>query len=180
MAVRLQVNQEIELRAVTESEYEAVFNAVDQSRTHLREWLPWVDAAEYAEDYINVIRFWQQDLDNGIGMSLGIYYKTQYIGMCGFNTIDNNSRRGQIGYWISQEFEGKGIVRECVKCLVEYAFNQMGLNRIEIICGVENQRSRKLPETLGFTAESTMKEYEFLYDHFHDCVMYRLLKREYE
>lgn len=179
VGVRIQVNQELELRSVKENECETVFEAVDENRMHLREWLPWVDAAENAKEYIDVIRFWQQDIDNGMGLSLGVYYKEQFIGMCGFNIIDNHSKRGQIGYWISKTFEGRGIIRKCLSQLIDYAFFKMDLNRIEIVCGVGNKRSRQLPESLGFTEESIMKEYEFLYDHFHDCVMYRLLKREY-
>lgn len=177
--MRIPVTSEIELRVVTTKECQDVFEAVDQNRRHLREWLPWVDASQSSEGYVDVIKAWQQDIDYGVGLSLGIYYKCEFIGMCGFNTIDQQSKRAQIGYWISKGYEGKGIVKQCTEALMDYGFNSMKLNRIEIVCGVENKRSRHLPETLGFTEEGTMKEYEFLYDHFHDCILYSMLKKEF-
>lgn len=178
--MRIPVNREIELRTVAVAEFESVFSAVDQNRAHLREWLPWVDASKSARGYLDVIKYWQHDIDSGAGLPMGVYFKGEFIGMCGFNTIDNQSKRAQIGYWISKEFEGRGVVRKAVESLIDYGFSQLELNRIEIICGVENKRSRKLPESLEFTEEGVMKEYEFLYDHFHDCVLYRMLKSEYD
>lgn len=168
----------LELRMVTEDDRHKVFSTVDENRVHLRKWLPWIDASQSPRDYIQVIKIWRQEIEETVSMQLGIFYHGEFIGMCGFNSIDHNSKRVQMGYWVSAEYEGRGLIRQCVSALIEYGFNQMRLNRIEIICGKKNLRSRKLPEALGFTEEAVLKEYEYLYNHYHDCVMYRLLRRE--
>lgn len=174
------VDSEIELRALTPKENEVVYKAIDENRGHLRKWLSWVDYMTNAADYIEIIQMWQNAIDEGSGMQLGIFYHGRFVGMCGYNEIFSMSQRGQIGYWIVKEAEGKGIVSRSVETLIQRGFEVFDLNRIEIICGVFNYRSRALPESLGFVKESVMKEYEYLYDHFHDCIMYRQLKSEYE
>src|SRR5699024_10863428 len=108
-------------------------------------------------------------------MTLGIYYEGTLTGTCGFNTIDGLSRRGQIGYWLAEENTGKGIMTAAVAALIDYGFKEMGLHRIEIIAGVNNEKRRKIPEKQEFV----MKYYEFLYDHYHDCALYRMLKMDW-
>ncbi|GAB3060588.1 GNAT family N-acetyltransferase [Salinicoccus sesuvii] len=176
----IKVDEEIELRAVQQKDYKMVYDTVDQNRSHLRRWLPWVDYMKRADDYIEIIEAWQEIIDNGTGLQLGIFYRGEFMGMCGYNEIVSLSSRGQIGYWLTKNAQGRGIASRSISRLVSYGFDTLKLNRIEIICGVHNYRSRALPEAMGFVEEGVLADYEFLYDHFHDCIMYRQLKKEYE
>ena len=85
-----------------------------------------------------------------------------------------------VGYWISREMEGKGVVTKCCRVLIDYLFDTMGLNRVQINCNVENARSRAIPEKLGFTLEGTLREVEYLDGRFGDWAVYSLLKREWQ
>ena len=85
--VRIKVDADIELKAMEQGDRALVFNTVDQNRGHLRKWLPWVDYMTSAEDYIGVIKAWQEDIDNGVGLQLGIFHKGKFVGMCGYNEI---------------------------------------------------------------------------------------------
>jgi ribosomal-protein-serine acetyltransferase len=51
---------------------------------------------------------------------------------------------------------------------------------VEIQCGEDNHKSRAIPERLGFQQEGIIRDGEFLYDHFHDVVVYGLLKKEWK
>lgn len=175
---KIKIDDEIELRMLREKDRFILFNKVDENRLHLKRWLPWVDYTTGPDVYISVINQWQTDIDKEEGMELGIFYHDELVGMCGYNLLVKAQGRAQIGYWIGKEAEGKGIVRRSVGGLVDYGFDRLGLNRIEIICGEKNRKSRAIPETLGFYNESTMAEFEFLHDHYHHCVMYRLLRRD--
>lgn len=53
--------------------------------------------------------------------------------------LDN--KKTEIGYWISKENEGRGIISKTIKVLIEYAFNDLGLNKIEIGVAVPNVRN---------------------------------------
>ena len=53
---------------------------------------------------------------------------------------------GSVGYWLSEEFQGKGIVLRSVEKLVDYCFTELLLNRIEIKCGTKNYKSQAIAE----------------------------------
>ena len=65
------------------------------------------------------------------------------------------------------------------KVFVDYAFDVLELNRVEIRCAVDNFKSQSIPERLGFIKEGTLRDTEFLYDHYVDCVVYSILKRDW-
>lgn len=175
----IRIDDEIELRIVQMEERFKLFETVDKNRAHLKKWLPWVDYSTSPDSYVTVIQAWQENIDRGTGLEVAIFYKGELSGMTGFNMIAPGQGRAQIGYWISKEVEGKGVVKRSVKGLIDYGFDNLELNRIEIICGDKNYKSRAIPESFGFVRESTMAEYEFLYDHYHDCIMYRMLKKDW-
>ena len=63
-----------------------------------------------------------------------------------------------IGYWIAQAFQGRGIVTKSARKGVAYAFEVYGLWALRIAVAVENQRSRAIPERLGFVVERRNKK----------------------
>jgi hypothetical protein len=64
--------------------------------------------------------------------------------------------------------------------LVDHAFGVWKLNRVEIRAGVENKRSRAIPERLGFTQEGVLRQAERVGDRFVDHVMYSILADEWK
>jgi len=64
--------------------------------------------------------------------------------------------------------------------LVEYLFDTMELNRLQINCNVENVRSRAIPERLGFTLEGTLREVEFINGEFRDWAVYGLVRSDWD
>ena len=66
-----------------------------------------------------------------------------------------------------------------VKGLLNYIFYNLNLNRVEIRCAVFNRKSRAIPQKLGFELEGVIRDGEFLYDHYHDLVVYGMLARHW-
>src|SRR5438270_7715180 len=84
----------------------------------------------------------------------------RFIGTIGFHDLDQKNKHAAIGYWIDQEYEGRGIITRCCRALIDYLFDSMELNRVQINCAVENRRSRAVPDRLGFTLEGTLRQTE--------------------
>ena len=55
-----------------------------------------------------------------------------------------------IGYWLGEQFQGKGIMTAACRVLVNYAFNEFKLHRVEIKCATGNTKSCAIPERLLF------------------------------
>lgn len=82
----------------------------------------------------------------------------QIIGSCGFNTLDYENRKAEIGYELDSPFWGRGYGTEAVSCLVDYAFTQLHFTRIEAEVAPENLQSIKVLQKLHFTLEETCRK----------------------
>ena len=176
---KLNIDGEVELRLVDVEECEDLFNLTDQNRAYLREWLPWLDGTKTVEDTRKFRAAIAEAYDKDGIVNCGIWYQGKLAGVVGFNKLDKVHRYATIGYWLGQEFQGKGIMTRACRALIDYAFTELKLNRIMIYCATGNKKSRAIPERLGFTQEGTIREGEWLYDHFVDHAIYGLLKREW-
>jgi ribosomal-protein-serine acetyltransferase len=175
----LKVDQEIELRLLESHDAEPLFALVDTNREHLRPWLFWVDTNISPNDTLEFIEIMWDSFTRGRGFSSGIWFNNEIAGVIGLYPITRQHRSASIGYWIARDFEGKGIVTRSCRSLINYAFRELELNRIEIRCAVENERSRRIPERLGFRNEGTARESERVNDVYYDSVIYGLLAREW-
>jgi ribosomal-protein-serine acetyltransferase len=173
------VREGLELRLRTESDADAFFKVTEKNRTYLRQWLPWVDATKTTDDTRKYIQSCISKFEKQESIDSGIWYEGQWVGSMGFHYWDKANRKDTIGYWLSEDFQGKGIVTDAVRALIKYGFEEMKLNRIEILCAVENKKSRAIPERLGFKNEGVTRQCEWLYDHFVDSVTYSLLLSEW-
>ncbi|HYG49911.1 MAG TPA: GNAT family protein [Flavobacteriales bacterium] len=103
------------------------------------------------------------------------------IGWCGFHTWATNHFRAEMGYAIADnEYKNKGLMKEAIKPIVEYGFNEMKLHRIEALVAADNVPSIKLITGMGFTKESVLRQHYYVNGVNEDSVMYVLLKHEYK
>lgn len=153
---------------------EELFALVDANRSHLRRWLPWLDQNRVQVASANFIDFARREAAAGTGLHLAIVEQTRILGMCGYHRIDAQNRSGQIGYWLSQEAQGRGVMTRCVTALVLYGFAKLDLHRQLIACAEENRASAAVAERCGFRFEGVARDAEWLYDHF---VSHRIYSR---
>jgi len=79
-----------------------------------------------------------------------------FLGHVMLHTIAWRHRRAEVGYWLIPSARGRGIGRTAVSLLVDWAFAELGLDRIEITTTPDNEPARRLAESLGFTAEGVL------------------------
>jgi ribosomal-protein-serine acetyltransferase len=173
------VDDKTSLTTVELRDTEELFALTDASRNYLREWLPWLDGVTSPE---NTCAFIQSALDQQAqnnGFQCCIHFEGKIAGVIGFHRIDWNNRKTEIGYWLAPQFQGRGIMTNCCRALVEHAFSKLALNRVEIHVAMGNTKSRAIPERLGFTNEGVRREAEWLYDHYVDLVVYAMLRKEW-
>jgi len=174
-----EVDDEITIRMLNASDAEALFTITDNSRTYLRNCLPWVDNTKTSKDSLEFILHSFELYANKHGLNAGIFYKEELVGMVSLNQFDWTNRIGYIGYWLSKNYQGKGIMTRAVRALIDQSFNYFELNKVEIRAAVHNKSSRAIPERLGFKKEGILRQVEWLYDHYVDHTVYGLLKNEW-
>ena len=148
---------------------------------HIKEWSAWLTdkerSIERTRDFIK--RNLKQFAENN-GFEICIWHQGKIAGQIGYNYFDWHNRKTEIGYWLGAAFQGKGLVTRSCHVLIDHAFNELEFNRIEMRCGVENNKSRKIPEKLGFREEGILRQAEWLHDHFTDFVVYGLVASEWQ
>jgi ribosomal-protein-serine acetyltransferase len=163
------------LRLIEESDADELFALTDRNREHLEPWMPWIALTRAPDDTLQFIRATRRQLADDDGMQLAIVGADGAIaGVVGFHRIDWANRATSIGYWLAADRQGRGLMTEAVRALVEYAFGR-GLHRIEIAAAVDNTRSRAVPERLGFRAEGVERGAERHGERYLDLVVYALL-----
>lgn len=171
-----QVDDELKIELIQQQHKEEIFRLIDTNREHLRKWLLWVDKRQTAEDFDTIIPQWISKFANNDGFDAGIRYNERLVGMIGLHHIDWKNKATSIGYFLSEEAQGNGIITKCVRALITYLFKELDLHRIEIQCAETNHRSRTIPIKLGFFEEGVTRDGQWLYDHYENLITYSLLK----
>lgn len=173
------IDQETELSLLEEEHTETLFALTDENREYLREWLVWVDNIESVSDTRRYIRSAVQQCNDDKGFQAGIWFRGNLAGIIGYQNLDWLNRSAAVGYWVGAAFQGNGLATNACGALVDWAFREWRLNRVEVRCAVENYRSRAIPERLGFTQEGIAHQAEWLYDGFVDLVIYGVLAKDW-
>lgn len=175
----IKVDHEINLQLFQPRDRLELFQLVESNRTHLREWLPWVDSITSSHQYFPIINAWLKQYADHKGLNAGIRFNGKLVGVISLNSIDWNNQQTTLGYYLGKGYEGKGIMTRTVQAILSYIFLHLHLHRVEVRCGVHNTKSRAIPERLGFIKEGVIRDGEFLYDHYHDLVVYGMLSQDW-
>ncbi len=137
----------------------ALYEAVAESRDHLRPWLPFADEHQSVEESCDVIsRFMAQWLLRE-DMTVALLDATtgRFVGGSGLHPRDWDVRDFEIGYWTRASEQGRGYISEAVRLLTDFAFDHLAANRIFIRCNARNTRSAAVAERLGFVREALLR-----------------------
>ena len=175
----LEVDTDLTLRKVMPMDAEEIFGTIDREREYLGQWLPFVAETtklSYTIDFLNTILEAEDD-ENVCVFTIRV--KDQFVGIIGFKASDTANKKTEIGYWLSEQHQHKGIMTRCVKLLCDRAFNEFKINRIQIKCATGNAPSRAIPQRLGFHLEGIERDGEQMSNgEYIDLEVYSLLRRE--
>jgi ribosomal-protein-serine acetyltransferase len=174
-----QLTEEITLELLDLRHADELFRVTDANREHLRAWLPWVDNTHGPDDTRAFLRETRKQLAEDRGFQTAVRERGTLVGVIGHHGISWANRSASLGYWLAQDAQGRGIMTHACQAFTGHAFDVLRLNRVEIRCATENQRSRAIPERLHFTTEGTLRQAEWLYDHSVDHVVYGMLASDW-
>lgn len=153
--------------------------AVDATRDRLARWMPWVPFATTVEDFADFIRVATRHGRVGSGMHLGLFDTDVLVGTVGASIGSLNYDEADIGYWVAESHEGRGLVTEAVSQLIDWLIDERDMHRITIRAAVANERSRGLAERLGFTFEGILRASLLIGDDHVDAALYSVLADEW-
>ena len=178
--LKFQVNDDFQLRQFEKTDADAVFKTVQENCERLKAFMHWM-TDDYSIDHVHAfIDDAESSVKKRESCGFGIFRGIEVKGAIGFVNFDWTSRRTELGYWISRDEEGKGLVTRASKILISHAICEWNMNRIEIRCATMNTRSSAVPKRLGFTLEGTLRQFAFRNGQMHDFYVFGLLSHEWK
>jgi ribosomal-protein-alanine N-acetyltransferase len=165
------------LRKATPSDMPAVFAyASNPEVTRYLRWGPHKTQKE-TENYLNeVLEEYRQGLD---GPWLVEHKENQtVIGQIHLMEVDSQHRKAQVGFVLSKSCWNQGMMTEALRKVLVYAFDKIGLNRVEGLCIRENRAAARVMEKAGMKKEADLREYLFQKGTYWDFSLYAILHRE--
>lgn len=177
------ISENIKLKPLAETDAQDIFQTIDNEREYLGKWLPFVAFTKTVDDTLDFIRTNKNTPDENREIIFCIYFREKFAGLVGlkFAGEDKNNKRTEVGYWLSEKQQKQGIITQSVRKLIEYAFTELNLNRVQIRCATENIPSKNVPKRLGFVFEGIEREGELYPDgSFVNLEVYSFLKKEWK
>lgn len=161
------------------SDAPGLFACVDRNRKRLRRWMPWLDITQSVQQLRPFLQSCIDGYESGTCFRLGIWVDGAIGGVVSLEEINMMHRTAKIGYWLSEEHQGQGLMTDAVRTMIHYALEERGLKTLGLRAATSNRRSRAVAERVGMKFEGTLRQQEWLYDHYVDHAAYTLLSSEW-
>ena len=171
------VNDRLLLRAFRLEDADEIYQAVCESKPELTRWLPWCHAEYAPSDTLEFLNLRGQAFRQDQEHAFAIFERNsgRFAGATGINQIDRPARRANLGYWLRTDCTGKGFATQATLLVARWAFDQLGLERIEIVAATENIASQRVAVRAGATREGIARRRLRMGDEQRDAVVFSLV-----
>ncbi|WP_297417912.1 GNAT family N-acetyltransferase [Clostridium sp.] len=151
--------------------------ATDSEVCKFLSWNPHKDLSETA----NIIEGWIKEYENADNYNWVIELKDigEIIGQISIMQVNEKYSSCSVGYNISRQFYGNGIMTEALKAIISYLFKEVGMNRIEGRHNTLNPASGRVMQKSGMKFEGIMRQVQVnKFGEFYDLAVYSILKSD--
>ena len=163
------------VRTYVVGDADELFTLVDANRDRLRPWMIWEPTTKTTDD---TRAFIEACLASTNYEGNGLWREGRLLGGIGLS-LDTMANSGEIGYWLGGPHEGQGIVTRACARFFDFAFDDLGLHRMELSAAVGNDRSRAVAARLGMQEEGIARDGCRVEAGYLDLVTYGILEDEW-
>lgn len=166
------------LRQVTRADDDVLFEIHSDPET-MRYWSgpPWSSSAKAAEVFERAEHRYREQ--SAVRWGYVLREDDTLVGVANLHSIDSQCRRAELGYVLDRRHWGRGYNHEALVRIVDWAFTQLGLHRLEAELDPRNEGSAKAVERLGFVREGLLRERWIVEGEISDSLMVGLLRSEW-
>ena len=170
------VSNQIRLKEIGMDDVDKIFHIIDSEREYLAEWLPFVNETRKLADTMTFVKNYVEAESKE--PTFAIHFKNQLVGLIGMKDTDLDNQKTEIGYWLSEKYQHIGIVTRSAEVLINFIFDELNINRIQLKAATGNFKSQRVAERLGFIREGIERDGELHERGFVDLVVFGLLKND--
>jgi ribosomal-protein-serine acetyltransferase len=173
------VDQDLLLRPFHFTDTAGLYCAVHESLTELKPWMSWASEAYNemtAREYITIGRArWEEHTYYALAITRG----DEILGACTLSSIHPIYRFCNLGYWVRTSCRGQGIAGRGARLAARFAFETLGLIRVEIVIATGNQASIRVAEKIGAHDEGILLNRMVVGKSIYDAHMYSLIPSDF-
>jgi RimJ/RimL family protein N-acetyltransferase len=157
----------VAIRPAVETHVDDLHAAVVASLAELDPWFPWCHEGYERAEMAEFVRRARRARERGQEYHFAIHDAADgtVIGSVGLRLDHHDPAIGEIGYWVATEHTGRGVATRSTRLLAAWALGEVGLERIEIVAAVTNERSRAVARAAGAREEGVARQRIVLGDH---------------
>jgi ribosomal-protein-serine acetyltransferase len=162
------------IKLVTPSSVHApeLFRLVKHYLEYFSKFLAWPRFIETVHDTVAFLENSRKDHQDGLSKTFIILLDDVPCGTLSFNNIDANNKTVELGYWLSPQAQGQGILTQCIEVLIKHSSSDGAVQRFVIKCITSNKGSNGVARRCGFEHEGVLKKAEQLNGIFYDQNIY--------
>lgn len=144
------------LRELQDKDIDGVYALyADESSLKYQAGIPYTSR----EEAVEAVENYKKGYESGYFIRWCVASKAtdEFMGLLACHHIDYRDNNAQLGYMLDKRFRGEGVMTKTLSTLIDYLFNEIGLERLELSIHPENQASIALGERLGFETEGLRK-----------------------
>lgn len=143
--------QGLVLREFRDSDAEEFAKAARESVNTVGRWMSWCNASFSAQDALSWFQQCRVDLASEKAYEFGVFSQESgaLLGGAGLNSINHHNLFCNLGYWVRESAQRKGVALRTVQALVQHAFQTMGMQRVEIVVASGNTPSEAVARKYG-------------------------------
>ena len=164
----------LNLRAFEPQDVQPYYLAVRESLSDLIPWMSWAHRdyrPSEAEEYITIVRR-NWELGTQYSFAITDARDGSILGAASLTHIHPAYNFCNLGYWIRSSRRGNGLAGRAARLAAKFAFEQVGLIRVEVVVAVGNQASLKVAEKIGACREGILRNRIIVRETIYDAVMF--------
>jgi len=171
---------EVRIRRYRPGDEDALYEAVRESIPEVSPWLSFCHQDYSHEESAEWVGSNQKNWEAGEVYAFIVEDEKTgaFLGGCGLNQIDRINLRANLGYWVRSSQAGRGIITAATRLLAGFAYEDLGLVRLEIVVAVDNKASQRVAEKVGAVSEGMLRKRIRVREIFHDAISYSLLPED--
>lgn len=145
----IEISPTVRLEKIALHHAESLFAEIDRHREFLSHFVHWTRFTHAQQDSEKFIRLCEQEAEQGISFVWAICVEGNAVGTISFNKpIDWQNRTAMFGYWLSPDFQGRGMVTQAVDFVIKNT--KAEFDRYILKCAVHNEKSNAVAKRCGF------------------------------
>lgn len=171
------------VRTYRDDDVPLLFAAVRESIAEVSPWLPWCHENYSIKESREFILSRQTAAQGDEHYSFAVFHKNdprRLLGGVGLNFINRVHQFGNLGYWARTSEVRKGVASRAARLVAQFGFDQLGLQRIEIVAAVPNVASQRVAEKIGAVREGILRKRLLIHGECQDAILFSLVREDLE